>query len=453
MSSCKNPLVSIIVPIFNAENYINKCLNSILNQTMKNIEIIIVDDASTDRSLFIVENYKNKDSRIKIIGLKYNKGPGNARNKGIIYASSKFVMFIDSDDYIHPKMVEILYNEALSKNCDIVSCRYHRVSNDEVLSTSPLDIYSNDSICDFMKGCISPMVWNKIYSIRLFIDNDIFFPEELYFEDQIVTFQLFFYAKNISVLENIFYNWNVTDKSITNSISLKHINDLFRVFKLIKKFLIDKKVYKHYEDYFLSKLLYITTTHLLSLLFNQKLKNQIFLENIENKLYSFNNNILEIVKTNNKSYYINYIYNLFKITKNNNLKLRYNQIQIKRNIMIDSYNLDSDILFNLIKLKSIKELIIYGTGEIAHELIKKIKNKKIKIIMILDSNNTASTFDYNNVYTLESSPINIDNKYIIIASIAYANEIIQKIKNYSLTKKISPNIISINDFIDYIEIK
>ena len=113
------PKVSVIIPVFNTEKYLTKCLDSVCNQTLSDIEIICVDDCSTDNSLNILKEYASKDNRIKLIEFKENKGAAVARNTGIIEAKGEYVGFIDSDDYVDLDFYEKLYNIGVCENADI----------------------------------------------------------------------------------------------------------------------------------------------------------------------------------------------------------------------------------------------------------------------------------------------------------------------------------------------
>ena len=130
------PKVSVIVPVYNVEKYIDKCLESLVNQTLKDIEIIIVNDGSTDNSIKIVEEYKEKYKN-KIIYLeKENGGLSDARNYGIQYAKGEYIAFLDSDDYVDRKMYEKLYNKAIENNSDIVECDFYwKYTNKLILDT------------------------------------------------------------------------------------------------------------------------------------------------------------------------------------------------------------------------------------------------------------------------------------------------------------------------------
>ena len=128
----KNDMISIIIPIYNVEKYLEKCLDSILNQTYKNLEIILIDDGSTDNSPNICNSYCEKDKRIKIIH-KNNEGVSSARNKGIELSKGKYIVFIDSDDYVSNEHIEVLYDCIISNNVDLVISNLIDISEDGII--------------------------------------------------------------------------------------------------------------------------------------------------------------------------------------------------------------------------------------------------------------------------------------------------------------------------------
>ena len=121
----KNIEVSIIVPVYNVEEYLERCLESIINQTFKNIEVIALNNGSTDNSLNILLKYAEKDKRIKVID-NYNLGVSEARNNGIREANGKYIVFVDSDDWLDKDMIEIIYSNIVENDCDLVMCTYVR---------------------------------------------------------------------------------------------------------------------------------------------------------------------------------------------------------------------------------------------------------------------------------------------------------------------------------------
>ena len=139
------PLLSIIVPIYNVEQYLERCIESIINQTYKNLEIILVDDGSKDNSGTIADTYASKDNRIKVIH-KENGGLSDARNHGLDQSKGKYIMFIDSDDFIDSSMCEILFETAEKYFSDIVSCNYYIYRNKNHISVHPMSIQEDEKV-------------------------------------------------------------------------------------------------------------------------------------------------------------------------------------------------------------------------------------------------------------------------------------------------------------------
>ena len=129
-------MISIIVPVYNAELYLDRCINSVLNQTYKEFELILIDDGSTDSSLSICYDYASKDSRIVVLSKK-NEGAGLARNEGLKIAKGDYIGFVDSDDYISPDMYREMYRKAIENDADIVQCGYLKVDEkDNIIAKS-----------------------------------------------------------------------------------------------------------------------------------------------------------------------------------------------------------------------------------------------------------------------------------------------------------------------------
>lgn len=149
MMTIENPLISVIVPVYNVENYMRQCIDSLLKQTLPNIEIILVDDGATDKSPEICDEYAKEHSNIRVIH-KLNGGLGSARNEGMKIARGKYIGFVDSDDYVSKKMYETLWNLAETNDADCAYCEFARFWNDRVDITlkteKTVKIYSNDEI-------------------------------------------------------------------------------------------------------------------------------------------------------------------------------------------------------------------------------------------------------------------------------------------------------------------
>lgn len=216
------PKVSIIVPVYNTESYLRKCLDSIINQTLKDIEIVCVNDGSTDSSADILAEYEKKDTRVKVV-TRENGGLSAARNSGIQVASGDFIGFVDSDDYIDLNFYEKLYDAVTRNNCDIACATITRKRpNNQKYRVQYLEekIYTELkdklSICNIPKCCY---VWNKIY--RSEIVKNLLFTEGVFFEDVLWTPQILKQAHSMVTVPNIHYYYMVNSKSIVKSTQTK----------------------------------------------------------------------------------------------------------------------------------------------------------------------------------------------------------------------------------------
>ena len=209
--------ISVIVPVYNVEQYLEKCLDTIINQTFKDIEIICVNDGSTDNSRKILEDYKNKDRRIKIID-KENGGLSSARNTGMKIAKGRFLSFVDSDDWIDLTMLEKLYNNITALNTDISICAVHlfdeaqqKINDDEpYFNLSYFDNSFDNKAFSYidakpflMDVCV--MAWNKLYRRRFVQECAAEFPDGLIFEDGPFFFSIFFKTQKVSIVRDLLY--------------------------------------------------------------------------------------------------------------------------------------------------------------------------------------------------------------------------------------------------------
>lgn len=202
--------VSIIVPVFNVKNYIKRCIESIINQTYSNIEIILVDDGSTDNSGNICDEYAKKDKRVKVIH-KNNGGLSSSRNVGINISSGKYLCFIDSDDYIENDMIEYLYRGMKKYDVDIVSCGFSNIytnGNKECITIPKEDIiYSKKEALDIhlLSGYIDDITCNKMFKKELY--ENIRYPEGYLYEDMITTYKLIDKANKVALCPESKYNY------------------------------------------------------------------------------------------------------------------------------------------------------------------------------------------------------------------------------------------------------
>ena len=250
--------ISVIIPVYNVENYLKKCLDSVCNQTLTDIEIICINDGSTDNSLKILNEYEIKDERIKVIS-KENGGQATARNLGIKEAQGEYVSFVDSDDFIEPTMLEKLYTKSKNNDLDIVMCKIATYDNQTheikdnvwyymlgVFRDFEKDIFTHKDTKEFTCN-IAVTPYNKIYKTSLLKDNNILFPEGLIFEDEKFFFDVYLRAQKVSIIDEFLYYYRVNRKGSTVNISKENdYSDIIPISKLIRQTF---KETGNYEDY------------------------------------------------------------------------------------------------------------------------------------------------------------------------------------------------------------
>lgn len=239
------PDISIIVPIYNAENYLDKCIESLLNQTKKEIEIILINDGSTDNSEKIIKSYKDK--RIKYFKNE-NQGIGKTRNFGIEKAKGKYLMFVDSDDYIDKNMAKLMFDKAFSNSLDMVVCDYYKVINNENIeeklpSFKPTTLKNSPNLLYDIN--LSP--WNKIYKTSLVKDNNIRFVEDLKYEDAPFVIETLDKANKIGKV-NKCLNYYVIHGNSETTVRDKRVFDILKIVDKIRKYFKGKDYIKESLD-------------------------------------------------------------------------------------------------------------------------------------------------------------------------------------------------------------
>lgn len=247
-----NIKVSVIVPVYNAEKFLDRCITSVLSQSLENIEIIVINDKSTDKSKNIILKYKNLYKNITFLDNDKNEGVSSARNNAISLCRGKYIMFIDSDDWIESDMIETLYNEAEKNDLDIAICN-HFVEGDNGgnrelrrINLSTDLIYNGiDMIKEIMtaENNMQGFIWNKIIKSELFSLNKLKFNENLkYLEDLELNIKLFSNCKRVKVIDKPLYHYIQREGSITKTFSKKYICGI-EVLKLdIKNYLNLKSI-------------------------------------------------------------------------------------------------------------------------------------------------------------------------------------------------------------------
>ncbi len=209
--------ISIVVPVYNVEKYLKRCLDSLVNQTLKDIEIICVNDGSKDNSLNILEEYAKKDNRIVILNQK-NAGLSAARNTGMEIAKGEYIGFVDSDDWVDLDFFEKLYIAAKNNDCDIAVAdfiREHPTKKKKRLNITKEEIFEKPEdkylACKtYREGC----VWNKIYRTEFLKRIDLKFVVGMYYEDRDFTARSLFYSKKLITVPDTYYRYFVNPKSI-----------------------------------------------------------------------------------------------------------------------------------------------------------------------------------------------------------------------------------------------
>lgn len=213
-----SPKISIIVPVYKVEQYINKCVDSILNQTFKDFEVILIDDGSPDNCGKICDEYANKDERIKVIHKK-NGGLSSARNAGLDIAKGEYIGFVDSDDYIEPDMYEILYNLSENNECDIVSCSSIIHYMDETVVNGGHGIFIHNKE-EAMKTMLEGKLYDEVVWVKLFkksVIGNIRFPIGRIYEDTSFTYKVIDKATKVATIGEAKYNYIKHENSIMSN--------------------------------------------------------------------------------------------------------------------------------------------------------------------------------------------------------------------------------------------
>lgn len=205
--------ISVIVPIYKVEDYLDRCVQSIQHQTYENLEIILVDDGSPDACGRMCDQYAEKDRRIQVIH-KQNGGLSDARNAGIEKAAGEYVAFVDSDDWLEPKMYEVLYHTIKKYDADIAECSYRNVYADWVKEETACtgNVVEADAVSAL--GAMldwkyfKPTAWNKLY--KRSVIGDIRYPKGKLHEDEFTTYKYIYQAKKLVYIDFSFYNYNRT---------------------------------------------------------------------------------------------------------------------------------------------------------------------------------------------------------------------------------------------------
>lgn len=250
MKTMEKPLISIVVPAYNVSDFLDRCIESLVNQTYLNLEIIIVDDGSKDSTSSLCDIWEKKDSRIRVIHKK-NQGLGLARNTGLQYCKGKYISFVDSDDFVDKNMYETMVNILEKKDADTCYCSHNIYSNVEkkIIETAMIEegIYAGKEILldiigaepDFPKDCVRQMsVWACLFSNEIIQDYKLQFLSERDYICEDLTFDIQYLpkSKKVVVIGDAFYNYCINENSLTH----KYYSNRLEKEKYLYKFMIRK---------------------------------------------------------------------------------------------------------------------------------------------------------------------------------------------------------------------
>lgn len=248
----KEKLVSIIIPVYNVKSYLSEALDSVLHQTYQKLEILVIDDGSTDGSGAICDEYQKIDNRIIVVHQE-NKGLSSARNTGLNMMKGEAVAFLDSDDALQPTYVQTMLDVMNMENADIVICKYtshdtdgimRALGNEQRLPLIDKGSYDRKSaFYNLIDGKMNHIVWNKLYRSELW--KNVRFPDGRVYEDRTTTFQVLDLCEKMVVIDDPLYLYRVRVKSISNTYSRKNISD-----KILSRWDFNRYIERHIPDMF-----------------------------------------------------------------------------------------------------------------------------------------------------------------------------------------------------------
>ena len=245
--------VSVVMPIYNAYDYLRPAMDSVLCQTLEEIELICVDDGSTDRSLDIIKEYQKSDSRIRIL-TESNAGPSIARNKGLARARGEFVIFLDADDFYEPTLLEKLYSCAVSDNLDIAVAKYdvynsRKARFEPKISSEHDEIFENGIVSrskypDYIFQCVTTYVWNKLFRRSFLVAKGLQFPENInVFEDVYFVLSSMAMADRVGKVSEVLVHHRVYSQQSKNKLFKRYYKQVPDLYAELKKYLMQNGVF------------------------------------------------------------------------------------------------------------------------------------------------------------------------------------------------------------------
>lgn len=263
------PKISVIIPFYKVEKFFSKCLDSIVNQTLRELEIVLIDDCGNDSSINIAKEFAAKDNRIRIITNPENKGQGYSRNIGIKESTGDYIAFVDADDWLEKDAYEKLYKEAENSQCEITNCDFVFVHKGYTIKSDLSKIFDNKKTIynaknkpvDYLgKQMVS--VWNGLYKRDFLKNNNLYFDETTKLEDKLFCWQTRLKAKNILFIPNVLYNYNkineLQDTQNYDVVYNAYFKNIMQIKQLIKDDISLHAAFVYYAQKHLYWLLFFT---------------------------------------------------------------------------------------------------------------------------------------------------------------------------------------------------
>lgn len=299
--------ISIIVPVYNSEKYIDRCLESLVNQTLNNIEIIIVNDNSNDNSLVKINTYIDKYDNITLINKKTNEGVSKARNDALKVAKGKYILFVDSDDTIDYSTCNILYNTATQDDIDIImfNFKYVYLNNKQIASKMNLvddKVYSSiDMVKEILttRNNVQGYICNKFYKKDILISNRIRFREDIkLYEDYLFNIEAFLVSKSIKYLDLDLYYYLQHSNSSIRKIDIENTKNVYKIINTIKANLEKNNLWNIINDEFLYFSLNLKLTNIIDILKYATTKEE-KIKNLNIIINNFSEDEKELISKNN----------------------------------------------------------------------------------------------------------------------------------------------------------
>lgn len=254
-------MISVIIPAYNAEQYLGRCLESVLNQTYRDFELLLIDDGSTDATPIIARKFSDVDERIKYTRKK-NGGSASARNLALTLAQGEYIAFVDADDCVHPDYLETLLNTLLRTHTDICQCDYievengQEIKNDQLSSDAGISVYTNieflKQFCEKRTYLRTAVLWNKLYRKELF--DELTFPVGKGIDDEFLVYKAIYRTKKVShISASLYYYYMTPNSQMRSTPTLKSIDSVWATSEQIDFFrehglnqLANAMLYRHY---------------------------------------------------------------------------------------------------------------------------------------------------------------------------------------------------------------